>query len=74
MASGAGILFHVAAASLGLRLLMQTAVAAFSVIKLIGAGYVLWLGESGGASNEPRVVIKKLKDRWPASHGWPVLQ
>ncbi|EJT85834.1 Lysine exporter protein LysE/YggA [Pseudomonas putida S11] len=44
MASGAGILFHVAAASLGLTLLMQTSAVAFWVIKLIGAGYLLWLG------------------------------
>ena len=44
MASGAGILFHVAAASLGLTLLMQTSVVAFWVIKFIGAGYLLWLG------------------------------
>ncbi|MBD9396581.1 LysE family translocator [Pseudomonas sp. PDM11] len=43
-ASGAGILFHVAAASLGLTLLMQTSEIAFWVIKLIGAGYLLWLG------------------------------
>lgn len=44
LASGTGILFHVAAASLGLTLLMQTSVVAFWVIKLIGAGYLLWLG------------------------------
>ncbi|WP_065757804.1 LysE family translocator [Pseudomonas defluvii] len=44
LASGSGILFHVTAASLGLTLLMQTSVAAFWVIKLIGAGYLLWLG------------------------------
>lgn len=44
MASGAGILFHVATASLGLTLLMQTSVVAFWIVKLIGAGYLLWLG------------------------------
>ena len=44
MASGAGILFHVAAASLGLTLLMQTSVVAFWVVKLIGAAYLLWVG------------------------------
>ena len=43
-ASGAGILFHVAAAALGLTLLMQTSEVAFWVIKLIGAVYLLWLG------------------------------
>lgn len=44
VASGAGILFHVAAASLGLTLLMQTSAVAFWVVKLIGAAYLLWLG------------------------------
>lgn len=44
VASGAGILFHVAAASLGLTLLMQTSAVTFWVVKLIGAAYLLWLG------------------------------
>lgn len=44
LASGAGILFHVTAASLGLTLLMQTSEVAFWFIKLLGAGYLLWLG------------------------------
>ncbi|MEE1868454.1 LysE family translocator [Pseudomonas auratipiscis] len=43
-ASGAGILFHVTAASLGLTLLMQSSAVAFWFIKLMGAGYLLWLG------------------------------
>jgi threonine/homoserine/homoserine lactone efflux protein len=42
--SGAGILFHVAAATFGLTLLMQTSTLAFWLIKLVGAGYLLWLG------------------------------
>lgn len=44
MASGAGILFHVAMAALGLTLLMQTSMVAFWIVKLVGAGYLLWLG------------------------------
>lgn len=44
MASGCGILFHVSTAVLGLTLLMQTSAVAFWVVKLIGAGYLLWLG------------------------------
>jgi threonine/homoserine/homoserine lactone efflux protein len=43
-ASGAGILFHVAAATFGLTVLMQTSAIAFVVIKFVGAGYFLWLG------------------------------
>ena len=44
MASGSGIMFHVTTACLGLTLLMQTSVVAFWIVKLIGAGYLLWLG------------------------------
>ncbi|MFJ3076568.1 MULTISPECIES: LysE family translocator [Pseudomonas] len=44
LSSGVGILFHVTAAALGLTLLMQTSAVAFWVVKLIGAGYLLWLG------------------------------
>lgn len=44
LASGAGILFHVTAATFGLTLLMQTSAAAFWAVKLVGAGYLLWLG------------------------------
>ncbi len=42
--SGTGILFHVAAATLGLTLLMQTSAIAFWAVKLIGAAYLIWLG------------------------------
>lgn len=44
VASGAGILFHTTTAAMGLTLLMQTSAVAFWVVKLIGAGYLLWLG------------------------------
>ena len=44
VASGTGILFHVATASLGLTLLMQTSAVAFWVVKVIGASYLVWLG------------------------------
>ncbi|MDK2124745.1 LysE family translocator [Parachitinimonas caeni] len=44
LSSGAGILFHVAAATFGLTLLMQTSAIAFWLVKLIGAGYLLYLG------------------------------
>ncbi len=44
VSSGAGILFHVAAATFGLTLLMQTSAVAFWVVKLTGAAYLLWLG------------------------------
>jgi len=42
--SGIGILFHVLMATLGLTLLIQTSEIAFWAVKLIGAGYLIWLG------------------------------
>ncbi|SDL84167.1 Threonine/homoserine/homoserine lactone efflux protein [Franzmannia pantelleriensis] len=44
VASGAGILFHVLAATFGLTLLLQTSEIAFWVVKVLGAGYLIWLG------------------------------
>ncbi|MFA7095353.1 MAG: LysE family translocator [Gammaproteobacteria bacterium] len=43
-ASGAGIVFHVLAATFGLTLLIQTSALAFVAVKVVGAGYLLWLG------------------------------
>lgn len=44
LSSGAGILFHVLTATFGLTLLIQTSELAFVVVKLVGAGYLIWLG------------------------------
>lgn len=44
MSSGAGIVFHVLAATFGLTLLIQTSELAFYVVKTIGAAYLIWLG------------------------------
>ncbi|WP_110686514.1 LysE family translocator [Salinicola aestuarinus] len=44
MSSGAGILFHVVAATFGLTLLIQTSELAFYVVKLVGAAYLIGLG------------------------------
>jgi threonine/homoserine/homoserine lactone efflux protein len=43
-ASGIGILFHILTATFGLTLLIQTSALAFIIVKLIGAGYLIWLG------------------------------
>ena len=43
-ASGMGILFHILTATFGLTLLIQTSELAFLIVKLIGAGYLIWLG------------------------------
>jgi threonine/homoserine/homoserine lactone efflux protein len=42
--AGVGIMIHTIAAALGLSLLIQGSPAAFWVVKLIGAGYLIWLG------------------------------
>ncbi|MGL6313171.1 LysE family translocator [Vibrio sp. WXL103] len=42
--SGAGILFHVIAATFGLTILIQTSELAFYVVKFVGAAYLIWLG------------------------------
>ncbi|MFC3031385.1 LysE family translocator [Pseudoalteromonas fenneropenaei] len=42
--SGAGILFHVVASTCGLTLLIQTSELAFYAVKVVGAGYLMWLG------------------------------
>ncbi|BBN83722.1 LysE type translocator [Pseudoalteromonas sp. A25] len=44
LSSGAGILFHVITATLGLTVLLQTSEVAFYVVKFVGAGYLIWLG------------------------------
>lgn len=43
-ASGMGIVFHILTATFGLTLLIQTSELAFIIVKLIGAGYLIWLG------------------------------
>jgi threonine/homoserine/homoserine lactone efflux protein len=42
--SGVGILFHILTATFGLTLLIQTSELAFTIVKIIGAGYLIWLG------------------------------
>lgn len=44
VSSGAGILFHVLAATFGLTLLIQTSELAFYAVKIVGAAYLIWLG------------------------------
>ncbi|HEY9026372.1 MAG TPA: LysE family translocator [Burkholderiaceae bacterium] len=41
---GAGVLVHVAAAALGLSALLQTSAMAFTVVKIVGAAYLAWIG------------------------------
>ncbi|MGH1575718.1 LysE family translocator [Planktotalea sp.] len=43
-AAALGLMVHVCAASFGLALIIQTSQLAFMAVKVIGAGYLIWLG------------------------------
>lgn len=42
--AGLGLMVHVFVAILGLAALIQASAVAFSMVKLVGAGYLIWLG------------------------------
>ena len=44
LGAGTGIVFHSVAAAYGLALIVQTSAVAFLAIKLVGTGYLVWLG------------------------------
>lgn len=50
---GAGCYVHIFAAAIGLSVLLATSAAAFTVIKLVGAGYLLYVGISLVRSTSP---------------------
>ena len=41
---GSGVFVHVFAAALGLSALLATSATAFTVVKIVGAGYLVWIG------------------------------
>lgn len=48
--AGLGIMVHTVAATLGLAFVLQTSPLAFWTVKLVGAGYLIWLGYKAIAS------------------------
>jgi threonine/homoserine/homoserine lactone efflux protein len=53
-----GVLVHTLLAALGLSTLLATSALAFSIVKFVGAGYLMWLGiemlRGGGANQRPQ--------------------
>jgi len=61
---GAGCLFHVTLAALGLSALLAASDLAFMLVKWAGAGYLVWMGvgmlrSAGGASLPPAAVDRR---------------
>lgn len=61
-----GTFFHVLLAAIGLSALLATSATAFTIVKWIGAVYLIWLGvqaiRSDGASYSPNTEVKRLSN------------
>src|SRR3954469_17281819 len=55
--TGVGGLVHVAAAAAGLSAIIATSATAFSVVKYLGAAYLVWLGAKALLSRDRRAPV-----------------
>ncbi len=59
----AGVLVHVAASAVGLSAILLTSSPAFSLIKFIGAGYLIYLGAQTFLSNTKLSAVATVQPR-----------
>jgi threonine/homoserine/homoserine lactone efflux protein len=65
---GAGALVHICAAALGLSALLAASAAAFTVVKIIGAAYLVYVGISLIRSKSPAASPPAAVSHRPAAH------
>src|SRR5215212_6637645 len=65
--TGVGGLVHVAAAAAGLSAIIATSATAFSVVKYVGAAYLIWLGSKALFTRDRRVPMGATTGDLPAA-------
>lgn len=56
-----GLLFHTAAVALGVSVILQTSLIAFTILKIFGIGYLLYLAWQAFKASSPNISDKKNK-------------
>src|SRR5215212_5358540 len=65
--TGIGGLVHVAAAAAGLSAIIATSATAFTVVKYVGAAYLIWLGSKALFTRDRRVPMGATTGDLPAA-------
>src|SRR5215212_9914169 len=65
--TGAGGLVHVVAAAAGLSAVIATSATAFTVVKYVGAAYLIWLGAKALFSPDRRAPVGDTNEPLPAA-------